>query len=100
MKTSLFLLLCGLMYCLQWQPIPQRDLSKTAQAVPVSDTLDFVSEIQPILEKKCNPCHFPGGKMYDSLPFDQEKTIREHPEGVLKRISSGEEGRLLRAFLN
>lgn len=100
MKTTLFLLLCGLMFCFHWQPIPHLDLPATSRAAPKTDTLDFVSDIQPILEKKCNPCHFPGGKMYNSLPFDQEKTIREHPEGVLKRLNSGEEGRLLRAFLN
>ena len=37
--------------------------------------------------------------MYEKMPFDQAKTILDHPEGVLKRIKDGEEGRLMRAFL-
>lgn len=37
--------------------------------------------------------------MYEKMPFDQAKTILDHPEGVLKRIKDGEEGRLMRTFL-
>lgn len=37
--------------------------------------------------------------MYEKMPFDQARTILEHPEGMLKRIKEGEEGRLMRAFL-
>ncbi|MCE7923991.1 MAG: hypothetical protein DYG98_13115 [Haliscomenobacteraceae bacterium CHB4] len=63
------------------------------------DTVSFLTQIQPILKTRCNPCHFPGGKMYEKMPFDQARTILDHPEGVLKRIKDGEEGRLMRQFL-
>lgn len=37
--------------------------------------------------------------MYEKMPFDQAKTILDHPEGVLKRFKDSEEGRLMQAFL-
>lgn len=100
MKTMLFLLFCGIAFCfpLNKKPAP----TESALAAAPSQTLDSISfsaQIQPILQQKCNPCHFPGGKMYEKMPFDQARTILEHPEGMLRRIKEGEEGRLMRAFL-
>ena len=44
--------------------------AKPAEERPVS----FETDIRPMLERKCQPCHFRGGKMYDQLPFDQPRT--------------------------
>ena len=60
--------------------------------------LSFDVDIKPILQTRCSPCHFPGGKMYDKMPFDKALTIQEHPEGILRRIK-GEEGEKIKAFL-
>jgi hypothetical protein len=63
----------------------------TAQAS--SDTTEFLAfdqDIVPILKSRCSPCHFPGGKMYAKMPFDQSKTITDHREGVLKRFKDPE----------
>src|SRR5262245_25375688 len=30
----------------------------------------FASDIRPILESSCQPCHFQGGQMYEKLPFE------------------------------
>lgn len=62
-------------------------------------TISFATQIQPILQTRCNPCHFPGGKMYEKMPFDQVRIILDHPEGILKRINEGEDGRLVRQFI-
>ena len=51
---------------------------------PVSNS--FATTVRPILREHCAPCHEPGGKMYDRLPFDKPQTIVTHPEGVLKRL--------------
>ncbi|HEU5292270.1 MAG TPA: hypothetical protein VFU05_16595 [Cyclobacteriaceae bacterium] len=71
-------------------------------AVPVtSDTtklLDFDQDIVPILKSHCQPCHFPGGKMYEKMPFDQSKTILDHREGVTKRFKN-QELEKLKAYL-
>src|SRR5260221_8242338 len=36
---------------------------------------DFESEIRPIFQVRCQPCHFQGGKVYDKMPFDKPETI-------------------------
>jgi hypothetical protein len=45
------------------------------------------------------PCHFAGGKMYASLPFDQPRTIRTLGEKLFTRIRDEKERSLLRSFL-
>ena len=67
-------------------------------AIILKDTIDFVSQVQPILIKNCSPCHFTGGKMYEKLPFDKDTTIINHQATVLKRIK-GEENTLIRSFI-
>lgn len=40
------------------------------------DTLyTFHNDVIPLLQANCNPCHFPGGKMYKELPFDDSTTV-------------------------
>jgi hypothetical protein len=51
---------------------------------------DFVRDVQPILARACNPCHFPGGKMYPSMPFDDPNTLASHQEGVLRRLKGSD----------
>jgi hypothetical protein len=46
----------------------------------------FASSVRPILEAHCTPCHFPGGKMYERLPFDKPETLASHREGALRRL--------------
>jgi hypothetical protein len=61
--------------------------------------IDFQSQIQPILAAHCQPCHFPGGKMYDRLPFDRPDTIRTLGDKMFTRIKDERESALLRSFL-
>jgi hypothetical protein len=44
-------------------------------------------------------CHFPGGKVYDKMPFDQPETITRLGEKLLTRIKDEKEQRLIHAFL-
>jgi hypothetical protein len=64
----------------------------------VTDTIDFATQVQPILIKNCSPCHFTGGKMYEKMPFDKDSTIINHEKGILKRIK-GDENVLLKTFI-
>src|SRR4029453_4467858 len=41
----------------------------------VAERPTFASDIRPILQSSCQPCHFQGGKMYEKLPFDKPKQI-------------------------
>jgi len=61
--------------------------------------IDFVKQVQPVLEKNCSPCHFTGGKMYEKLPFDKDTTFLNHNEAILKRIKEENENAVLKAFV-
>jgi hypothetical protein len=70
-----------------------------AVSVAASSPVDFANQIRPILEARCRPCHFPGGKMYDRLPFDRAETIHRLGDKLFTRIKAEDEQDLLRAFL-
>ncbi len=59
----------------------------------------FARDIQPIFEKRCQPCHFPGGKMYARLPFDKPETIHKLGEKLFTRIKAEDERASIRTFL-
>jgi len=63
------------------------------------DTIQFSSHVQPIMQKRCTPCHFTGGKMYERMPFDKDSTIINHQVSILKRIKDEEENSVIRKFL-
>ncbi len=65
----------------------------------MSDSINFTAQVQPILEKRCSPCHFTGGKMYERLPFDKDTTIINHETGILKRIKDSEENQVIKSFI-
>jgi len=75
---------------------PPEDAVKTM--VFLKDTIDFVTQVQPILVKNCSPCHFTGGKMYERMPFDKDTTIINHEKGILRRIK-GDENIVLKTFI-
>ena len=60
---------------------------------------DFDSEIKPIFQARCQPCHFQGGKVYDHLPFDRPETITKLGTKLFTRIKDEKEQRLIRDFL-
>ncbi len=61
---------------------------------------DFDSEIKPIFQARCQPCHFQGGKVYDKLPFDKAETINKLGTKLFTRIKDEKEQRLIREFLD
>jgi len=61
--------------------------------------IDFDTQIKPILQSRCMPCHFPGGKVYDRLPFDKPATIRKLGVRMFTRIKDKDETRLIEEFL-
>jgi hypothetical protein len=60
----------------------------------------FASDIRPILESSCQPCHFQGGQMYEKLPFDKPETITKLGTKLFTRIKSEDEQRVIREFLS
>jgi hypothetical protein len=60
----------------------------------------FASDIRPILQSRCQPCHFQGGQMYEKLPFDKPETITKLGTKLFTRIKNEDEQRVIREFLS
>jgi len=74
-------------------------LASSPAPQPKTQPVNFQAQIRPILEKRCQPCHFTGGKMYEKMPFDRPKTIHTLGEKMFTRIKDPKEQAILRAFL-
>ena len=79
------------------EPAPVAEPLPVAAAAPAPDP--FRAQIAPILAQRCAPCHNPGGKMYERLPFDDPATVAGHPEGILKRIKDPAEHSLIERWI-
>jgi len=79
----------------------QNSALATATTVPLNlaTKVDFATQIRPILEARCQPCHFDGGKVYQRLPFDRPETIKRLGTRLFTRIKDENERRLIREFL-
>ena len=62
--------------------------------------VDFDTQLKPIFQSKCMPCHFSGGQMYDRLPFDKPATIRKLGTRLFTRIKDEDQRRLIEDFLS
>jgi uncharacterized membrane protein len=76
------------------------EAAATASSVTAKSKVDFATQIRPILESRCTPCHFAGGKMYQRLPFDRAETIKLLGTKLFSRIKDENEHRLIREFLS
>jgi hypothetical protein len=61
--------------------------------------IDFDTQIKPIFQSKCTPCHFSGGTQYERLPFDRPETIKKLGTKLFTRIQDENHRRLIRNFL-
>src|SRR2546430_922086 len=61
--------------------------------------VDFDTQIKPILQSRCMPCHFSGGAQYEKLPFDRPETIKKLGTKLFTRIQDENHRRLIRDFL-
>jgi hypothetical protein len=83
--------------CVRSSPPPPAALSRTPVAAPAPAPADaFKRDVAPILARTCAPCHNPGGKMYDKLPFDDAATVRGHREGILRRLKGDDHAAVAR----
>jgi hypothetical protein len=66
--------------------------------MPAPPPVDFARDVRPILNR-CTPCHFPGGKMYDKLPFDRPETVVRLGTKLFTRIRDEKQREVIRQFL-
>src|SRR5262249_1547763 len=72
----------------------------TTSTQTLTERPTFASDIRPILESSCQPCHFQGGKMYEKLPFDKPETITKLGTKLFTRIKNEDQQRVIREFLS
>jgi hypothetical protein len=80
-------------------PVNTSSATDPHKAATDSGRVDFQTEIKPILEARCQPCHFSGGKVYQKMPFDRPETIKSLGTKLFTRIKDENERRLISAFL-
>ena len=81
--------------------------ARTTNAAPITPAptsepkarVDFDTQLKPIFQSKCMPCHFSGGKMYDRLPFDKPETIKKLGARLFTRIKDEHDRKLIDDFL-
>ena len=95
---SLMLLTVALQGCqLPNSDAPEADVNTL---IPPVTKPNFATEIKPIFQARCQPCHFQGGKVYDKMPFDKAETITRLGTKLFTRIKDEKEQRLIREFLD
>ena len=67
--------------------------------VPPVKKIDFDTQLKPIFQARCQPCHFQGGKVYDRMPFDKPETITRLGTKLFTRIKDENQRALIREFL-
>lgn len=92
---SAFIFLLGLLAASE---MPARSESALRQDSSPAPPDLFAAGVRPMLQKKCAPCHVPGGKMYARLPFDDPRVVASHSEGALRRLK-GEDRRAFEEWM-
>jgi len=95
---SLMLLTVALQGC--QLPNPDAPVADVNTLIPPVTKPNFATEIKPIFQARCQPCHFQGGKVYDKMPFDKAETITRLGTKLFTRIKDEKEQRLIREFLD
>jgi hypothetical protein len=55
-------------------------------STPPAASPTFEASVRPVLARRCDPCHNPGGRMYERLPFDDAEVVAGNREGVGRRL--------------
>ncbi|NOT52639.1 MAG: hypothetical protein HOP10_15355 [Chitinophagaceae bacterium] len=100
MKGLLMIAVYSILLSLSMSSARARQHNGTRSVTLIFDSINFTAHIVPLLQKKCSPCHFEGGKMYGKMPFDRVATLIIHQAGILKRFSNENEKALLDKFIH
>ncbi len=83
--------------CSHRRAAPVETCKTKSPSAPASTKVDFATQIKPIFEARCQPCHFNGGTMYQRLPFDRPETIKTLGSKLFSRIKDDNQRSLIRA---
>lgn len=99
MRARVLILALALVFGLNMYGRAKLDAAAPAAPTAPPPQIDFATQIRPLLEARCTPCHFAGGKLYQRLPFDRQETITTLGTKLFTRIKDEHEQRLIRDFL-
>ena len=72
----------------------------TPPAVQAKPAIKGFEPVKQMLSTNCSPCHNPGGKMYERLPFDNPEIVRTHGMPISGRLNKPEDKKLLEDWLS
>lgn len=107
-RSSLLVLMTLAVACATSRPGPQPAVATARptpaptavpSAEPAAEPVTFEAAVRPILARRCDPCHNPGGRMYERLPFDDADVVASHSEGVARRLKDPEEKAVFERWL-
>ncbi len=61
--------------------------------------MTFRDNVLPMLQANCKPCHFPGGKMYSKLPFDDSATVLKLGTKLFTRLQKKEQQEIINKWM-
>ena len=67
-------------------------------AEPKDTLYTFHSDVLPLLQANCNPCHFPCGKTYKKLPFDDSVTVAKLGKKLNTRLKKKEQQEIINGW--
>ena len=59
----------------------------------------FRNNVLPLLQSNCNPCHFPNGKVYKKLPFDDYKTVASLGKKLNTRLKQKKQQAIINGWI-
>jgi len=80
-------------------PTAAPSASPPASPSPAPEAVNFEASVKPLLARTCTPCHVPGGRMYERMPFDRPEVVFAHKDGVLRRLKNPDDRQLLERWL-
>jgi hypothetical protein len=64
-----------------------------------AEAVSFDASVKPLLTRTCTPCHVPGGRMYERMPFDHADVVLAHRDGILRRLKNPDDRQVLERWL-
>ncbi|MBF8248501.1 MAG: hypothetical protein HW374_1301 [Bacteroidetes bacterium] len=85
------LMLSCCLFLLAFGSVNGQDEAGTRISQTKQTAVTYQDNVLPILTANCNTCHFPGGKVYDEYPFDDQKTVATLGKKLFTRIKDEEQ---------
>jgi hypothetical protein len=64
-----------------------------------SAKVSYIASIAPLLVKNCQPCHYPGGKVFKKLPFENYLVVKKLGLKLNTRFKTEEQQSLVKRWV-